>query len=151
MLSAWIAECNLPTIGKICVLGNLSIFRATHKISPVKHCAAGIWNRSNIHLAINTLEVKAPGVVAERVRVLHRSAANGRLWFGPMIVKGDGAGPWNGQIRHRLCLKQTPARHCQPAGPTISAFPASTVGGEVGRRNPSNPKGAVRSAATLRL
>ena len=28
MLSAWIAKCNLPTIGKICVLEGLSIFRA---------------------------------------------------------------------------------------------------------------------------
>ena len=37
MLSAWIAECSLPTIGKICVLGSLLIYRAAHEASPVKH------------------------------------------------------------------------------------------------------------------
>ncbi len=42
MLSAWIAECNLPTIGNICVLGSLLIFRAAHKASPVKHFRADL-------------------------------------------------------------------------------------------------------------
>ena len=52
MLSAWIVESNLHTIRKTCVLGSPSILRAACKISPAKHHAAAIWNRSSIHLPI---------------------------------------------------------------------------------------------------
>jgi len=40
MLSAWIADSRLPTTGKTCVLARPSIFRAAHKISPVKYSAS---------------------------------------------------------------------------------------------------------------